>query len=221
MGYTRAFPARGAWLTGLLDEDDGEPLPTRSLARGHEIPRRHAAARAVSLRLASREHALAPLQDRRHLAGLAADAGYEAAEANPPVVVSCLRLETLAKYNPEEDEFEDFIVDLVSDLGVPIIMDFPAGHEVPNLTHLAARQFAGIIEPAAAMALNAPRKNVHSNEVPASAENAAGEPVAAQTADILQQIDHALASVGSEKPTPQCDSRSSTSRMRKASAKST
>lgn len=30
----------------------------------------------------------------------------EAAEANPPVVVSCLRLETLAKYNPEEDEFE-------------------------------------------------------------------------------------------------------------------
>ena len=34
----------------------------------------------------------------------------------------------------EEDEFEDFIVDLVSDLGVPIIMDFPAGHEVPNLT---------------------------------------------------------------------------------------
>lgn len=34
----------------------------------------------------------------------------------------------------EEDEFEDFIVDLVSDLGVPILMDFPAGHEVPNLT---------------------------------------------------------------------------------------
>ena len=34
----------------------------------------------------------------------------------------------------EEDEFEDFIVDLVSDLDVPIIMDFPAGHEVPNLT---------------------------------------------------------------------------------------
>ena len=34
----------------------------------------------------------------------------------------------------EEDEFEDFIIDLVSDLDVPIIMDFPAGHEVPNLT---------------------------------------------------------------------------------------
>ena len=34
----------------------------------------------------------------------------------------------------EEDEFEDFIIDLISDLDVPIIMDFPAGHEVPNLT---------------------------------------------------------------------------------------
>ena len=34
----------------------------------------------------------------------------------------------------EEDEFEDFIIDLVSDLDVPILMDFPAGHEVPNLT---------------------------------------------------------------------------------------
>ena len=31
------------------------------------------------------------------------------------------------------------------------------------------------------------------------AENAAGQPVAAQTADILQQIDEALASVGSDK----------------------
>jgi muramoyltetrapeptide carboxypeptidase len=34
----------------------------------------------------------------------------------------------------EEDEFEDFLLDLVSDLGVPILTDFPAGHEVPNLT---------------------------------------------------------------------------------------
>jgi muramoyltetrapeptide carboxypeptidase len=34
----------------------------------------------------------------------------------------------------EEDEFEDFLVDLVSDLNIPILMDFPAGHEVPNLT---------------------------------------------------------------------------------------
>ncbi len=34
----------------------------------------------------------------------------------------------------EEDEFEDFLLDLVSDLQVPILMDFPAGHEVPNLT---------------------------------------------------------------------------------------
>src|SRR5215208_2717391 len=34
----------------------------------------------------------------------------------------------------EEDEFEDFIIDLVSDLDVPILMDFPAGHEIPNLT---------------------------------------------------------------------------------------
>ena len=34
----------------------------------------------------------------------------------------------------EEDEFEDFLLDLVSDLAVPILTDFPAGHEVPNLT---------------------------------------------------------------------------------------
>lgn len=34
----------------------------------------------------------------------------------------------------EEDEFEDFLLDLVNDLDVPILMDFPAGHEVPNLT---------------------------------------------------------------------------------------
>src|SRR6185312_3011263 len=34
----------------------------------------------------------------------------------------------------EEDEFEDFLLDLVSDLNVPVLADFPAGHEVPNLT---------------------------------------------------------------------------------------
>ena len=34
----------------------------------------------------------------------------------------------------EEDEFEDFLLDLLSDLNVPVVMDFPAGHEVPNLT---------------------------------------------------------------------------------------
>jgi muramoyltetrapeptide carboxypeptidase len=34
----------------------------------------------------------------------------------------------------EEDEFEDFLLDLLSDLQVPILMDFPAGHEAPNLT---------------------------------------------------------------------------------------
>ena len=34
----------------------------------------------------------------------------------------------------EEDEFENFLLDLVSDLHVPVLMDFPAGHEVPNLT---------------------------------------------------------------------------------------
>ena len=34
----------------------------------------------------------------------------------------------------EEDEFEDFLLDLLSDLDVPILMDFPAGHEAPNLT---------------------------------------------------------------------------------------
>ena len=34
----------------------------------------------------------------------------------------------------EEDEFENFLLDLVSDLDIPVLMDFPAGHEVPNLT---------------------------------------------------------------------------------------
>ena len=34
----------------------------------------------------------------------------------------------------EEDEFEDFVLDLVADLDVPVLMDFPAGHDVPNLT---------------------------------------------------------------------------------------
>ena len=34
----------------------------------------------------------------------------------------------------EEDEFEDFVLDLVSDLDVPVLMDFPAGHDNPNLT---------------------------------------------------------------------------------------
>jgi muramoyltetrapeptide carboxypeptidase len=34
----------------------------------------------------------------------------------------------------EEDEFEDFLLDLISDLDVPVLMDFPAGHENPNIT---------------------------------------------------------------------------------------
>jgi muramoyltetrapeptide carboxypeptidase len=34
----------------------------------------------------------------------------------------------------EEDEFEDFLLDLISDLDVPVLMNFPAGHENPNLT---------------------------------------------------------------------------------------
>ena len=34
----------------------------------------------------------------------------------------------------EEDDFEDFLLDLISDLNVPVCMDFPAGHENPNLT---------------------------------------------------------------------------------------
>jgi muramoyltetrapeptide carboxypeptidase len=34
----------------------------------------------------------------------------------------------------EEEQFEDFLLDLISDLDVPVLMDFPAGHENPNLT---------------------------------------------------------------------------------------
>src|SRR5204862_3807624 len=34
----------------------------------------------------------------------------------------------------EEGEFEDFLLDLLYDFDGPILMDFPAGHEAPNLT---------------------------------------------------------------------------------------
>ena len=34
----------------------------------------------------------------------------------------------------EEEDFENFLLDNFSDLDVPILMDFPAGHEAPNLT---------------------------------------------------------------------------------------
>ena len=34
----------------------------------------------------------------------------------------------------EDDEFEDFLFDLISDLPVPVLVDFPAGHDNPNLT---------------------------------------------------------------------------------------
>jgi muramoyltetrapeptide carboxypeptidase LdcA involved in peptidoglycan recycling len=34
----------------------------------------------------------------------------------------------------EEDEFEDFLLDLLFDFDGPILMEFPAGHEAPNLT---------------------------------------------------------------------------------------
>jgi muramoyltetrapeptide carboxypeptidase len=34
----------------------------------------------------------------------------------------------------EEGDFENFLLDLIADLDVPILMDFPAGHESPNLT---------------------------------------------------------------------------------------
>ena len=34
----------------------------------------------------------------------------------------------------EEVEFRNFLVDLVSDLGVPVLMDFPAGHKHPNVS---------------------------------------------------------------------------------------
>jgi muramoyltetrapeptide carboxypeptidase len=40
----------------------------------------------------------------------------------------------LAIDRSEEDEFENFLLDLLSDLDVPVITDFPAGHEMPNLT---------------------------------------------------------------------------------------
>jgi len=34
----------------------------------------------------------------------------------------------------EEDEFEDFLLDLFAGRDIPIVMDFPAGHAFPNLT---------------------------------------------------------------------------------------
>jgi muramoyltetrapeptide carboxypeptidase LdcA involved in peptidoglycan recycling len=52
----------------------------------------------------------------------------------------------------EEDEFENFLLDLLSDLDVPVLTDFPAGHEMPNLTipigtdvELVAEETAGWI----------------------------------------------------------------------------
>ncbi|MGH7637512.1 MAG: hypothetical protein ACREOK_07660, partial [Gemmatimonadaceae bacterium] len=46
----------------------------------------------------------------------------------------------------EEDEFEDFVLDLVSDLDVPVLMDFPAGHEIPNLTLPMGTQVELVVE---------------------------------------------------------------------------
>lgn len=46
----------------------------------------------------------------------------------------------------EEDEFEDFVLDLVSDLDVPVLMDFPAGHEIPNLTLPLGTQVDLVVE---------------------------------------------------------------------------
>jgi muramoyltetrapeptide carboxypeptidase len=34
----------------------------------------------------------------------------------------------------EQDEFEDFLLDLFDDRDIPIVLDFPAGHAFPNLT---------------------------------------------------------------------------------------
>ncbi|HEX7939882.1 MAG TPA: LD-carboxypeptidase [Gemmatimonadaceae bacterium] len=34
----------------------------------------------------------------------------------------------------EEVEFKEFLLDLVSDLGIPVLMNFPAGHKHPNIT---------------------------------------------------------------------------------------
>ena len=46
----------------------------------------------------------------------------------------------------EEDQFEDFLLDLISDLDVPVLMDFPAGHENPNLTLPFGTQVELVVE---------------------------------------------------------------------------
>src|SRR4030095_16216866 len=46
----------------------------------------------------------------------------------------------------EEDEFEDFLLDLISALHVPVLMDFPAGHENPNLTIPFGTQVELVVE---------------------------------------------------------------------------
>ncbi len=46
----------------------------------------------------------------------------------------------------EEDEFENFVLDLVADLHVPVLMDFPAGHENPNLTIPFGTQVELVVE---------------------------------------------------------------------------
>jgi muramoyltetrapeptide carboxypeptidase LdcA involved in peptidoglycan recycling len=38
------------------------------------------------------------------------------------------------------------VLDLVSDLDVPVLMDFPAGHEIPNLTLPLGTQVELVVE---------------------------------------------------------------------------
>lgn len=50
----------------------------------------------------------------------------------------------------EEIEFQDFLLDLVSDLGVPVLMNFPAGHKHPNVSLPLGTGMELVCEPDAA-----------------------------------------------------------------------
>jgi len=81
----------------------------------------------------------------------------------------------------EEDEFENFLLDLVSDLDVPILMDFPAGHEVPNLTLPFGTEIELVVDETTGW-ISYKEDALSSSEPVGSAE---GEPEAAETEETV------------------------------------
>ena len=116
----------------------------RALARRRARPRNGTSRRRKSLaRAADDRHVVSGRHGRRdplHRRDARPDVGRRRT-ARPPArrracssKVSGIIFGQLSLDRSEEDEFEDFLLDLISDLDVPVLMDFPAGHENPNST---------------------------------------------------------------------------------------